>query len=153
MRPHLRSIILCDIDHVISNAFWRDPMIDNSRTSNDEWDEYHSSSIHDDPDYDMRQIVNTLAVTFTIIGLTSRPEKWRKLTMDWLVTHDIILHDILMRPNDNYENSAILKVKTIQTHPSLVGAKIAAVIEDRDDIVAALRAINMNVIQYHMKRS
>ncbi len=150
-----RYIILIDIDHVISDAAWRDHMIDNTRTSNDEWDEYHHSGRHDKPHNEIVELLRQLTINrkYFIVGLTSRPERWRKQTMEWMLKFNVPMDDLLMRPDKSYEPSAKLKVEQVKEHFNLLLHQIAFVIDDREDIVEAFRAINVNVFQYFMRRS
>ena len=84
----MSKTILVDIDHTLSAAWSRDPLIGSCGG----WDAYHTASKHDEPIHDVRMLVNDLAKAgWLIIGLTARPEKWRSLTTQWLVRHSITM--------------------------------------------------------------
>src|SRR5260370_31845664 len=102
------AVILNDIDHVLADAFWRDPMIGTSS-----WDDYHAASIDDQPIQFIVDLVNLFWFTgqFEIVAITARPEKWRRLTMQWLLRHVIKIDDLLMRPDESFRLSAEMKVK------------------------------------------
>jgi hypothetical protein len=144
-----RSVILVDIDHTLSAAHWRDAMIGGP------WDEYHAASVADPPAHDIAALVRALYnCGYTIIGITARPEKWRKLTMDWLLRHSIPLHSILMRPDAAYHPAPEIKVKLAQEHfgDALVTC-VAFIIDDREDVVAAFRALGITTLQCHVRQS
>lgn len=144
-----KRIVLCDIDHVVSDAFWRDPML-----LERDWDAYHSASVDDKPDPDIRSLLDSLALygNAWIVGLTARPEKWRKLTMDWVLKSNVYMDELLMRPNDCFDPSPKVKVDLINKHYAGRLEEIAFVIEDKEDTVIALKGLNLNVLHYHMKR-
>lgn len=142
-----KQTILIDVDHVISDAFWRDPMI-----AERDYDAYHKASMDDRCDPDIRQLLNRMAPHYSITGLTARPEKWRKLTMDWMLRHEITIHGLIMRPDSNFDPSPKVKLELVKTHYADRMEKIAFIIDDRDDVAEIFRGANFNVFQYHMKR-
>jgi hypothetical protein len=144
----MKDIILVDIDHTISDAFHRDQMIGIAP-----WDEYHSASEHDDPAHDFVKIMESFRTHgFKIVGLTSRPEKWRKLTNDWLFKHGIYLDMLIMRPNDNYTRTGELKVSLCR---EIFGSdwkeKVLCMIDDNENVIAAFRAENVTCLQIFNK--
>lgn len=137
-------IILVDLDHTICDAKWRDPMIGVNT-----WDEYHAASCDD------RAIVATchlLAALHAIgehiiVGITSRPSKWRQLTLRWMVDHGVELDDILMRDDEDYRQAPELKMELAR--PLLGDPSRVMLIEDRDDVVAAFRAAGVTCLQVY----
>src|SRR4051794_24966311 len=102
--------ILIDIDHVISNARWRDSLMGPNN-----WDVYHQASIDDKPIMELVYLVDVFQLNGNpTIGMTTRPEKWRKITNDWLMKYKVSFDEVLMRPNDNYEQSPQLKVNLVK---------------------------------------
>lgn len=143
-----RNYVLVDIDHTISNSFWRDGMIGGEGG----WDAYHAASKDDKPIYEIVRLVWGLKSSgFIIYGLTARPEKWRKLTMEWLVRNNIQLDDILMRPDTAYHPAPEIKLKLVQERFENID-EIAMVLDDRDDVVAAFKALGVTAIQVHGRR-
>lgn len=138
-------ILLVDIDHTLSDAFWRDPMIGGS------WDEYHAASSEDQPLKPMVSLVRALKKdAWLIIGLTARPAKWRKLTMTWLLKHNIPLDEILMRPDEAFHPAPELKFKlALLRFPDL--RKVTMVLDDREDVVAIFKAAGITALQVHGK--
>src|SRR5262245_51911183 len=127
-------IALIDIDHTLSNATWRDDML--GVTS---WDAYHAEAMHDKPITEMIELVRALhAANWDLFGLTSRPEKFHALTMDWLIRQDVPLLGLLMRPNDCFLPAPESKVKVFQaTFAGIVDYSNFVIFDDRDDVCAA----------------
>lgn len=139
-------IILVDIDHTLSNAFWRDDMI----TKGDSWDSYHAASFMDQPIKEMVALIKTFRwAGYDVIAITSRPEKWRSLTNQWFLKHQIPIERILMRPDDDYQQAPELKLELAK--PFL--KETALLIEDRDDVCATFREAGILVLQCHARKS
>ncbi len=144
----MRNTILVDIDHTLSNAFWRDPMIGTVS-----WDEYHQSSRQDAPLHDMIDIVEALSLNFNIVGFTARPAKWRKLTMEWCILHGVNLDELLMRPDDNYRPAPELKLELVNARFPNPKEEVAAILDDREDVIAAFKGIGITALQVHARQS
>ena len=94
-----RKIVLCDIDHVVSNAFHRDHMI--GTTS---WDEYHAAAVDDAPVPDAVALINAMAAgDLAVWGFTARPGKWYAATMKWLLDHGVAVDVGLLRSRSDVE--------------------------------------------------
>jgi len=128
-------IVLVDIDHVISDAGWRDSMLGGIHS----WDEYHGAASEDLPVEEMVSLVNCLSVAgHEVIGFTARPERWRKMTMDWMILHGVNLSDVLMRGDDDFRAADKIKMELVEK--SLEGRAIDLVIDDNEAVCAAFRA-------------
>ena len=148
-----RNHILVDIDHTVSNSFWRDDMIGGEGG----WDAYHAASAQDEPIHDMVAMVNAMYGSGkTIIGITARPEKWRLLTMEWLVKVYVSMDEILMRPDDAYHPAPEIKVALALErfdNESNLKDQVALVIDDREDVIEAFRALGVTAIQVFGRKS
>lgn len=143
----MRKNVLVDIDHTLSNAFWRDSMIGSMG-----WDDYHMASRDDQPLQDMCSLINELWFDYQVIGLTARPEKWRKLTVEWLLKNRVELHEILMRPDDDYRSSPELKVALAKKRfGDDLHNHVSFVIDDRDDVCSVFRALGVTVLQCYAR--
>lgn len=143
-----RHFVLTDIDHCITDAYWRDHLIG-------EWDEYHAQSVHDKPAEDTVSLLKALSKDHDIIGLTARPERWYEITMRWMVQHDVPLDDVVMRGNDDYRSSPVLKTeRAIGYFGSLEAMQnqVALVIDDRDDVISAFRELGLTTLQISIRR-
>jgi hypothetical protein len=138
--------VLVDIDHTLSDAFWRDELIGT-------WDAYHEASSGDLPLLPVIGLINSLHLCrYTIVGITARPEKWRQLTLNWLVRWGAHVHELLMRPDDAFHPSPEIKLELARKRfPDF--NDIAFLLEDRDDVCAAFREAGVTVLQVFSKRS
>lgn len=149
--PTGRWHVLIDVDHTLSNAFDRQPMADAK-----EWDNYHSASLNDKP---VKDITNLIAFCgqygCTLVGLTTRPEKWRAVTVEWLLRNEVYLDEIIMRPNDDFRPAAVVKIdQAIKRFGSEQGVRdnVAFIIDDNDKVVEAFRALGITVLQCFARR-
>lgn len=123
--------ILTDIDGTLADSRWRDGITP--------WDEYHAMSIQDEPNKHMIWLIKALHEReYVIVGVTTRPEKFRKLTMNWLLKYDVPIDTLLMRPNDDHRPSPELKVDLVAKALGL--DDISFILDDREDVIAAFRA-------------
>lgn len=143
----MTKVVLCDIDHTIANSFWRDPMIDAR-----DWDAYHSASVDDQPLQDMHNLVKLIYRNWQIICITARPEKFRVLTMRWMMQHNIPVDEILMRPNEDFLPAPQIKKVLVEKRFKNPKDEIAFVLEDRDDCCTYYRSLGITVLQVFGRR-
>lgn len=140
-------ILLTDIDHTLSDAFWRDELIG-------QWDEYHEAAAKDkliEPTAKLLAVVREAG--WSVVGLTTRPEKWRSLTMKWLLHHNVQMDELIMRPNDDYRPSAESKLAIAKERFPDLSAGGYLLLEDRDDVIAAFKGAGVIVYQVHAGKS
>ena len=137
-----RTHVLCDLDHVVADAAWRDHMIP-------DWDLYHEKSQHDAPIEEIAYLLNALHnFGYTVIGLTGRTEKWYGLTMEWLARHKIRMDELLMRPNKDFRPAPEVKMALIESHLGYHWPdQVAFLIDDREDVCSAFAAAGVTVMQ------
>jgi len=146
----MRKNVLVDIDHTISNSFWRDSLIGGPGG----WDEYHRNLIDDEPVIDVVGMINTLYwAQYTIVGITARPGKWRKLTLDWCVKHSVRLNELLMRPDDDFYPAAELKVRLASERFPNLKDEVAFIMDDREDVSVAFRELGVTALQVYARQS
>lgn len=148
-----RNIILVDIDHVISDAFWRDDLIKRSRDNND-WEEYHSRGKEDKPLEDMVTLVNHIArynTNIEVWAISARPDKWRKQTLDWFLKHDIMLDVILMRPEEAFKPAPQIKMDLCINEGIL--DRVLCIFDDREDVIQAFREAGVTAFQVYSRRN
>lgn len=146
----MRKTILVDIDHTISNSFWRDSMMGNR-----DWDAYHSASVDDKPIPDTIDMLCALQVQgYKIIGITARPEKWRDLTMKWLIRHLVCMDELLMRPDDSFRPAPEIKMELVaKRFGDNLCEEVAFIMDDRDDIATAFKGCGITVLQVHARHT
>lgn len=135
--------VFIDLDHVICDSAWRDGMMGTSS-----WDEYHEASKDDPPVREIVALVNAMSrAGHDVMGFTVRPEKFRLLTNRWMLEHDVMLSDILMRQDEDFRPAHQIKMEITDGHlrPDLV-------IDDREDVCRAFRERGITVMQVTVAR-
>jgi hypothetical protein len=120
---------LCDIGHRVDYA------------KAGQWDDFHSRCPKDMPHMDVLNLLNA-AVTYNILACTGRNERYRNLTIDWIMHHGAPVEEILMRPDDDYRQDAVLKIGLLEDHfgsRDEVIKSVAFCLDDRDKVVEAYR--------------
>jgi hypothetical protein len=136
-------LVLCDIDHCISDARWRDELI--GRVS---WHEYHAEQTLDPPASMMIQAVNGLVhLGHRVVHLTARPETWRPTTLRWMLRHAVMSDGLIMRPDDDYTPMADLKIRQAQEAFGMDLAEVGLVIDDKEAVLERFRAIGVCTLQ------
>lgn len=134
---------LVDLDHTLSNSFWRDHMIGNVP-----WDDYHAQSIHDKPFPKAKALINALSKNGDqIIAVTGRTERHRGITIDWLISNEILVNDLLMRPDNIFLKNADMKVWLVSTYFNNYFDNIAFLIEDNEDTILAFHKLGIATLQ------
>jgi hypothetical protein len=125
-----------DIDHTIARSHWRDAM----KPPNNSWDEYHAACIEDKPNSEIVDMIDALHDgKYVIIGMTRRPEKFRHLTMQWMIKHQVKLNLIYMADNHEYRNGSEVKIGMIEEHFTEPNRRdIALYIDDDPEICSAI---------------
>lgn len=144
-----RDIVLCDIDHTVSDAFWRDKMIGGPGG----WDAYHEAGDKDPPVLPMLDLVRNLRLSpihYSVFGLTARPEKWRQLTMRWMLRHDCPFDGLIMRPDNCFDPSPKVKIDQVRATWLDYRERVAFLLEDREDVCTVFRAEGILVLQCHI---
>lgn len=145
-----KNIILTDLDHTLTYAFPRDPMIGIVP-----WDRYHEESINDHPAHDFIKFISVFfnSKKHELIGITSRPEKFRDLTMKWLSRNEIPLHGLWMRPDNDYRAAGIVKIDLcLQNLGESWKEKVLCLIDDNDKVIECFRGEGITCLQVFNKR-
>lgn len=128
--------IVVDLDGTLCNSTHREEL-----ARSKQWDEFHLQSSQDKANEDVLWLVHN-APNVDIICLTGCNEKYRALREEWLVAHLVYPDALLMRPENNYENDHILKLRLLEEHlggKKKVLSAVLFVLEDREKMVEAWR--------------
>jgi NLI interacting factor-like phosphatase len=131
-------ILITDLDHTLAASSWRDQ----HRGGN--WDAYHAMAKDDKPILQMIFLINTVALNAKVVCITTRPEKWRMLTLNWLLKYRVEIDELLMRPNDDFRPSPVLKVALAQQF--LAEDENIVAIDDREDVLQAYQAVGIKAL-------
>jgi hypothetical protein len=139
----IRRVALFDIDGVLAASWNRSALIDT-----ESWDAFHAASVEDEPIEEILDIAHAMYETelWYIVLLTGRPEKWRNITMRWLLQHDAPMHELLMRPDDDYRPAAEVKLDIIRTRWPGLNPKATIVFEDHEPTAAAWRGLGFTTL-------
>jgi len=130
-------LVVIDI-HALSDAEWRSSMI-----GIDTWDAYHEASRNDEPVLEVIDLVNAMKTSgHTVIGISARPEKWRKITNEWLLKNNVYLSELIMREDDDFRPSIEIKKEYVKRIH-----QISFVIDDREDFCCAVASMGIPALQ------
>lgn len=138
-------IIVIDIDNTLADATWREGLI-----QEEGWDAFHAAGKDDQPIKAMAKLMDALcgATQITeIVALTARPNKYRAQTIQWLVSNNIYVDDVVMRPDDDYSPSKELKIKLAKEYFKDCWDQVGLVIDDHEEVCAAFRAEGITCLQ------
>src|SRR5271163_1364626 len=132
----MSTLFIIDIDATISDATERikragtEPSRENKEVYNAWVSLVNSGMEKDAPVPGMQEMITRLSCIYNIVYLTSREEKHRKITHNWLMLHDFPIYDtcLLMRPDVNYEEGPEWKVDQIDKMAD--GYEAVVVIDD-----------------------
>lgn len=139
-------MVIFDIDGVLADTKQREKILKGKKNSEINWDRFFQDAIYDltipSGILVAKSIINYLPQT-EILFLTSRPEKIREQTLNWLSEHLEINKeniDLTMRPDSYFEASVLFKEKVGRD----IGFKnIDLVFEDDSYIVRMWRKHNV----------
>lgn len=129
------KFIIFDID-VFAYTSWRQAL----KPPNGSWDDYHTALTSDKPCLETIDLARMMTQQFfTCIGVTRRPEKWRKLTNDWFFRHDVPLAAFIMADDKDFR-------KPQEVIPDLIGQRfneanrrdIAFYIDENDEMCSSI---------------
>lgn len=106
-------IIVVDLDGTLCDDSHRAEF-----ASQGEWDAYHALCIEDRPHRDVDLFIRIASIyrNIQIIAMTGRPEKWRPITNQWLISHGFEIDHLLMRPDDDYRKAGEVKWELLVAH-------------------------------------
>lgn len=142
------KIIVVDLDGTLCDSSHRDHLAQAK-----EWDAFHAASKDDKPRLDVAELVKIVRSSafagrdYCLVALTGRNEKYRKVTLDWLIRQDLAHFDaLLMRPDNDWRPDTVIKPELLEEFRKLIGEgqggptpEVAFILEDRDHVVEAWR--------------
>ena len=135
-------IALFDIDNTLAAAWHRDHLIEAEG-----WDAFHAAAVEDQPIQEMVELLSALDTAgWHIVLLTGRNEKWRNATMAWLVVNGVAVHELLMRPDEDYRPNADLKLALINERWPDLKPQDAIIFEDHEKTAEAWRALGFTTL-------
>lgn len=100
----------------------------------------------DDLDEVIAGIVDTLSSNYKIIVMSGRDGSCRDETIDWLDRHDIIFHDLFMRPVGDFRPDNIIKAELFNDYVRPY-FNVKFVLDDRKQVVDMWRRMGLTCLQ------
>lgn len=138
----MRDLVILDFDGTLIDL---DPV---AHLMGD-WDAFHGASFDCPPRECVVELARRLCTIAEVVVITGKPERYRAKLNQWLMDQDLFNVDhVLMRPDSSTMPDAELKPALIYDHagPGWV-QRTLCVIEDRDKMVDAWRAIGVLCLQ------
>lgn len=136
--------VICDLDGTLCDDRVRRHFIDGKSRK---YDDYHAALIGDTVNDEVLDTLYEFAdAGVTIIYLTGRPEKYRSVTLDWFMRHDIPTGLLFMKRNDNTTQPAAEFKKEIVKR-ELKSFDIGYAIEDNGKCVEMFESLNIETIK------
>jgi FMN phosphatase YigB (HAD superfamily) len=140
-----KRIIIVDLDGTLYDSVSRSHFAKAGM-----WDEFHSHSSLDKPNFDVLDLVKELGRYHTMLGITGRNERYRKITDHWLNRWQVPLDDLLMRPDGNFNSDPEVKLSLLHKWLGKNQRNMREIwfaLEDRDKMVDAWRNANIPCYQ------
>ena len=104
------DVVIFDLDGVISDAYHRQHYL---RGEEKNWNGFFSACTEDPPIISGVRLINILNKSHRTIILTARPESIQLETIDWLKKHGVVWDALIMRSNDDFKESAKMKLSAL----------------------------------------
>lgn len=147
----IERMIIVDLDGTLYDSTQRSHHIEAK-----DWDAFHAASIDDPPNQDVIDLLIALdeypgEVVFA--AATGRNERYREITLQWLVNHKVPIDSLWMRGDDDYRPDLELKEDLINealAFHNMEKDQIWFAIDDRDKVVDHFRSIGIPTYQVRM---
>ena len=104
------DVVIFDLDGVISDASHRQHYL---RGEEKNWNGFFSACTEDPPIISGVKLINLLHKSHKTIILTARPNSIQSETIDWLKKYGVIWDALIMRSNEDYQQSSKMKLSAL----------------------------------------
>ena len=130
-----------DLDGVVADNSHRQHLIDRTQGKPD-WDAFFDAVEQDTPiPAGQSAITDALALGWTPIYLSGRPERCRSATERWLLAHHFPAGELVLRPDDDRRPAKLFKRGALQR--LLRRGAIAAFVDDDPAVIEMARALGV----------
>lgn len=134
--------IIVGLDGVLALNAWRHELI-----ASEGWEAYHIAAARDAPNQPIIQAVNAIHnMGQHVWCVSNRPDKWRQLTLGWLVRHGSMVDTLLMRPEGNWQKDDELREAMLSQIVSVSG-DVSFVIDENEKACDFWRAAGIPTMQ------
>lgn len=142
--------IVCDLDGTLFDCAHRQHLAIAKK-----WDEFHSLCTEDKIHGDVLTLVRLVHFNqnFGLLALTGRNEKFRNLTESQLRCAGVLVDDLLMRPDDNFDHDAEMKIAQLEKYfgsKEEVLKNVIFCLDDRDSVIQNFRDYGLKAWQVRM---
>jgi hypothetical protein len=113
------------------------------------WDDFHAGIPDDAPHEDVRWLMDQLSCilynNIQLVALTGRPEKHRKPTLEWMARHNVMVDELIMRPDNDWSPDHELKPRLLAA--AFPKEQVRFILDDRDRVVEGWRNAGYNCWQ------
>lgn len=139
-----RGTVFVDIDGTLADLTHRRVYV---RTKPKNWSAFERAMDKDTPiDWVIDAVRRLYDHRWTVILMSGRNEKTRKVTEDWLKKYGVSYHGLYMRPDKDYRADDIVKEELLAAARA-DGYDPDVVFDDRDRVVAMWRSKGIPVVQ------
>lgn len=142
---NVMNAVVFDIDGVLADNSHRLAQL---HPETPDWDAFHDAQHLDPPIQEQVTLLNMmLEGGFRVVLLTSRPEHYRQATVDWLATHGIEYHRLLMHPQWEVDTHARFKQGALSNLRLQFNVRL--VIDDSPETIAVARSLGIPALYIH----
>jgi FMN phosphatase YigB (HAD superfamily) len=142
------SVVVFDIDGTIANNEHRRKWLEQSPK---DWKRYNEGMADDGVYHDIVHLMSQLYYNNKIILCTGREETFREVTDEWLCKNDIKQYvdpqGLWMRREKDYRPDSVVKVELLQRIETAFRTRPWMWFDDRQQVVDAIRAQGIRVLQ------
>lgn len=112
------------------------------------FEKFHAASAYVEPIADVAAVTKALhAAGLTIIMLTARKERWRRLTLTWLTKWEIPHHALGMRSDNDHRRDDDVKRDLPIRMRHLYDVEPVLAIDDNPTVIALWRSLKIPTVQ------
>lgn len=137
------STVIVDIDGTLADNEHRQHFL---RQESKDWDSFYAACWDDRPIWPVIMAVQALFKHYAVVLCSGRRESCRQDTMKWLAHYGLHYDELLLRPDGDYVDDALLK-KRMLTQLRGQGYAPFLVIDDRQKVVDMWRAEGLVCLQ------
>ena len=140
----MNEIIICDLDGTLA--------LDQGRaqeclhSGKRDWDAYYDRCHEDLPNLKVIELLENFSEIASIWILSGRVQRTRSVTLEWLETHRVPFHQLIMRADGDRTDDYELKLRWAQEF-GMTPASVWFILEDRTRVVEAWRAAGYTCLQ------
>ena len=134
------NVVLCDLDGTLCDIEHR---LKYGKGEEKNWDKFFSGISDDKLRYDVRTKVLDATIGNKLILVSARPEKYRKVTEDWLYNYGIDYEVLIMREDNDKRNDT--EVKSDMYEKYFKNLNIIKIFDDRPRVIRMWREKGLEV--------